>query len=408
MFPKATTHRQDGIVLGEKGRVLLPVSQRRARQVPGNLAEIGLHDLFDGLRGFRFFGENHLADHRVHIGVGELHAHGEAAFQPPQIAGPGHGGLTGADEQQTAAKVLAAGFHEFLHLVGASAVSADVLLHLVQHDQGQRELAVLGQGLAHGLEHLVAGHVVPVGIEVVQGLHTGGGRGEQVGPGLRQRLVQTCGHIEVVQLLAPVQAALFHAGARLLINALLVEPHHETGDGILFGQSGGFEQNAQKRQAHAALRACAQCARNGVQAAVALGPDAELPQGVPDFLRQTGDAPGGGPVRKNRVVPEGAQHLDEMGLARTEKTADPHPGLLRLVNVFQVGFENPGHALAVFAFADKGFQFVAQHFQGLTGPVVVDVGHALVDEFAGRRIFQVDLAVFHIQKSLSAVMGTAR
>ena len=175
VFPETTAHRQNGIVLGEMRNVVLPVTDGRARQMPGDLAQVGLHDLLNGRLGFRLLGQNDLTDDRVDVGIGEFHADGETTFEFLQVAGAGHGGLTGADEEQFAANVLAAGFHRLLDVDGALAVFTDVLLHLVKHHQRQREFAVLRQRLANGLEHVVAGDVLNVGVEIVQCLDAGCG-----------------------------------------------------------------------------------------------------------------------------------------------------------------------------------------------------------------------------------------
>jgi hypothetical protein len=116
-----------------------------AGQVPGDFAQVGLHDLLDGRLGFRLLGQNDLTNDRIDIGIGEFHADGETALELFQVAGAGDGGLTGADEEQFAADVFAAGFDHLLDVDGALAVFADVLLNLVEHDQGQGEFAILRQ-----------------------------------------------------------------------------------------------------------------------------------------------------------------------------------------------------------------------------------------------------------------------
>ena len=122
-----------------------PVLNGRARQMPGDLALVGLHDLFNVRLGFRLLDQNDLTNDRIDIGIGEFHADGETPFKFLQVAGAGHGRLTGANEEQFAANVLATGFHHFLDIDGALTVFTDVLLHLVEHHQRQREFAILRQ-----------------------------------------------------------------------------------------------------------------------------------------------------------------------------------------------------------------------------------------------------------------------
>src|SRR6218665_1729776 len=162
VLPKATAHRQDRVVLREELNVVGAVADGGAGQVARDLAQVGLHHLFDRCLGFGLLGQDDLADHGIDVGVRQLNANGEAAFELFEVRCAGHGGLTGADEQHLGADVFAAGLNHFLHVNGALAVFADVLLHLVEHYQGEGELAVAGQRLANGLEHVAAGDVLHI------------------------------------------------------------------------------------------------------------------------------------------------------------------------------------------------------------------------------------------------------
>ncbi len=130
--------------------------------------------------------------------------------------------MAGADEEHLGADVLAAGLDHFLHIDGALAVFADVLLYLVEDHQGEGELAASGQRLAHGFEHVAAGDVLHIGVQVVQGLDAGRRRREQVGLGLDQGLVQTLGHVEVVELFIPVEAALLNVAPHGIVDAFML------------------------------------------------------------------------------------------------------------------------------------------------------------------------------------------
>ena len=104
-----------------------------AGQVARNFAQVGLHHFLDRGFGFGLLGQNHFANHRIHIRIGQLDADGEATFELFQVGRAGDGGLACANEEHLGTDVLAAGFHNFLHVDRALAVFADVLLNLVEH-----------------------------------------------------------------------------------------------------------------------------------------------------------------------------------------------------------------------------------------------------------------------------------
>jgi hypothetical protein len=249
------------------------VTDGGAGQVARDLAQVGLHHLFDRCLGFGLLRQDDLTDHRIHIGIGQLHAHGESAFELLEVGGAGDGGLAGADEEHLGADVLAARLDGFLHVDGALAVFADVLLDLVEHHQGEGELAVAGQRLFDGLEHVAAGDVLHIGVEVVQRLDAGGWRCEQVGLGLDQGLVQALGHVEVVELFVPVEAALAQRGHARCRRCLRAEPHDKARHRILLGQADRLEEDAEQCHAHGLVaRAGAQGARRRMHTTVALAP----------------------------------------------------------------------------------------------------------------------------------------
>ena len=412
-LPEAAAHRQDGVILREELDVVAAMPDGGAGQVTRDLTQVGLHHLFDRCLGFGLLRQDDLADHRVHIGIRQLDAHGKAAFELLEVGGAGDSGLAGADEEHLGADVLAAGLDHFLHVDGALAVFADVLLYLVEHHQGEGELAAAGQRLANGLEHVAAGDVLYIGVQVVQRLDAGRWRCEQVGLGLDQGLVQALGHVEVVELFVPVEAALLNVAPHSVVDAFMLEPHDKARHRVLLRQADGLEEDAQQGHAHGLVaRAGAQRARRRMQTAVALRLGAEFLQLVAHALWQVRDAPRGGAVVEGAVDPECTQHLDQVRLARAVEAADPHGRLLGLLDVLQVDVEDVFQALFVLAIAHEGFELVPQNGQRLVGLFVVDAGHALVDQLSGRRVLLVDVAIEHVlplvQNSLSAVIGTAR
>ena len=167
VFPKTTAHRQNGIILGEIGYVILPVSNGCARQMPGNFAQVGLHYLFNGHFGFRLLGQNNLANDRIYICIGKFHPDGETPLKFLQVTGAGYCCLTGANKKQFAANILAAGFHSLLNSNRALTIFSDILLYLVKHYKGQRELTILCQGLLNSLEHIIAGNIVHIRIQII-------------------------------------------------------------------------------------------------------------------------------------------------------------------------------------------------------------------------------------------------
>ena len=175
VFPKAAAHRQDRIVLREILDVVGTVANGGARQVARDFAQVGLHHFFDWGLGFRLLGQDHFANDCIDVRIGQLDANGETTFEFFQVGRAGDGGLAGADEEHLGTDVFATGFDDLLHVDRALAVFADVLLHLIEHYQGEREFAVAGEGLPDGFEHVATGNVLHIRIKVVQGFNAGCG-----------------------------------------------------------------------------------------------------------------------------------------------------------------------------------------------------------------------------------------
>ena len=99
-----------------------------------------------------------------------------------------------------------------------------------------------------------------------------------------------------------------------------------------------------------------------------------------------------------------------MRFTAAKKAADPDRLLLLSSQPIEVGFENSLKTTSVFAVANKGFQFETQ---GLNLSLVVanfgNLGDPVVEEFKGRGVAEVQVAVSHELIKLSAeVIGTAR
>ena len=113
-------------------------------QLAGDLAQMGLQHLFQLRLGRGFFLQDDLTDHRLDIGIGQLNWNLETTEQTLQIRHTRQGALAGGNKQQLVLEdgVLAAGFYHFLDLVRLVGIRADVLLHLIEHHQGERELTL--------------------------------------------------------------------------------------------------------------------------------------------------------------------------------------------------------------------------------------------------------------------------
>ena len=159
-FPEAPPHGQQRIVGRHHVFIFGDVLQLSAAQVAGDFAEVGAPDLLHLRLGRRLFGQNDLACNVFDVPVTEHHLHRKASHQALQVRHTGQGRLAGADEQQLAIEMFGQGLGDFLYLKGFLSVGADVLLHFVQHNQGQREFTVHGQGGVNGECHLLAGDVL--------------------------------------------------------------------------------------------------------------------------------------------------------------------------------------------------------------------------------------------------------
>ena len=58
--------------------------------------------------------------------------------------------------------------------------------------------------------------------------------------------MQTFGHVEVVQFLAPVVPVLLDLFADLVVDVLIAKPHNEAGYGVLLGEPDRLEDDPQQ------------------------------------------------------------------------------------------------------------------------------------------------------------------
>jgi hypothetical protein len=188
LFPEAPPNGQDRIVGSHHGFVVGDVFELGASQVSGNLAQIRPPGAVDFRLRRRLLGQDDLAGDVLDIPITQHDGYRKACHQPLQVGGPGQRGLARADEQQLSPEVLAECFGHFLDQVGLLCVTADVLLHLVENDEGQREPAVHGQRIGDRGDQLVVGDVRDLGeLGFEQGARRGLRFGES-GIGLEQCL----------------------------------------------------------------------------------------------------------------------------------------------------------------------------------------------------------------------------
>ena len=105
-----------------------------------DLAQIFLDHRLDGTLGTLFFLQDHFADNRIHIGVGQLYLNHKAAHQTLQVGGIAQGTLPCGNKQHLGFKgtVFTAGFDDLLHHMSPIFIATNKLLHFIQHDEGQR------------------------------------------------------------------------------------------------------------------------------------------------------------------------------------------------------------------------------------------------------------------------------
>ena len=156
VFPKTAAHRKNGVILREELNIVGTMADGGARQVARDFAQVGLHHFFYRSLGLGLFGQDYLANHCVHIGIRQLHAHCEAPLKLLQVGCASDGSLPRANEEHLGTDILRTGFDRFLHIDGALTVFTDVLLHLVNDYQCQWEFAVAGKRLLDGFDHVAA------------------------------------------------------------------------------------------------------------------------------------------------------------------------------------------------------------------------------------------------------------
>jgi hypothetical protein len=110
----------------------------------------------------------------------------------------------------------------------------------------------------------------------------------------------------------------------------------------------------------------------------------ELAQEFAQLVRHGGDdGSRGRAIWKGGVLPQMAQHLEQVRLAAAEEAADPCGFLVGLAQTVEVRADDPLHAVGVLAFAHERREFAAQLFERLCVLAVDDPRLPLVDQREG-------------------------
>ncbi len=334
-------------------------------EVPRHLARVPFEHLLDGRGRGGLLLEQNLPGDRLDLGIRELDGNAEAVAEPLQRLRPGRQRrLSRRDEKHPASKPGLDGLRQVGDRGRPVPHFVDVLLHLVEHQNRERNFSIRGKRLLGGRDELV---VCDVGLRrwelVEQELpgrldvrSEGRIRGDEC-------LRDDWAHIEVVEFPIPTPALGLDSFPHPAKQPVVPQPEAEPGLGVLLGEPARPKQDGQHRQPHMADIAPEEGPRSGHQwLADPPPPHLELPQRVLYLRRQSAchETPRRGSVVELRVDPKVRQHLEQVRLAAAEEPAHPHGILPGPVQVSKVPLQNSLECVGEPAPADEGLQFVAQ------------------------------------------------
>ncbi len=395
-LPEAPPGAEQGIVGRAVARILGPQPDPRALQVTGDLAGVRLEHPLDRRTRARPLVQQHLAGHRFDVRIGQLDRDPEAVAEPHQRRGAGRERrLSGAHEHDAAVELR---LHRLGHFrEGGRTVLGlvDVLLHLVEHEDGVRQLAVpgvcaverrgfrpgwsgaarsrraavggRGQSQSGGLDELLGRDVRPQRRKLLRQQLPGRlDVGREAGVGRDERAGDDRADVEVVELAQPVLPRRLDRGAHAGEQPLLAQPEAEARLRILRGQAAGAEQNRQHAVPDVIDAAAEQ--RPGGRHGRPPGPvrvGVQLAELRLDLVGQAAahQAAGRRPVGERRVHPQVGEHLQQVRLAAAEEAADPGRVLLRGPEVREVAVENALQGVAELPVADEGLELGPQFLQ---------------------------------------------
>ena len=142
MLPEASTNRQQWVVLDQNRLVLATGSDPGTHQLAIEFPSVGFQRRFDVADAVRALRQNDPPGDHFDVVVREFDIDREPALETLKRRRAGECGLPGAQEEQAITKPFAARLNDLLNHIGTAGVIADILLHLVEDDDGARHVAV--------------------------------------------------------------------------------------------------------------------------------------------------------------------------------------------------------------------------------------------------------------------------
>ena len=137
---RSTRSQKQRVVRGKHGPVGIGGAYPRLVELAVDLAAVVLEDPRELTSLRRVLQQHDPTDDFFDVGVREGDLDGKASLELLQLLGGLQGGLAGGDEQQPPLKARGAGLDHVLDAQGAVGVVPEVLLQLVEHEQGTRRL----------------------------------------------------------------------------------------------------------------------------------------------------------------------------------------------------------------------------------------------------------------------------
>ena len=335
VLPEAPPHGQQRIVVDDDVAVLRALADARALKLARDLAAVLLEEVAHGPDRRGLLLQEHLAGDRFDVRSESWTRIVKRSISFWRRRTCGQRALPGADEHDVAVELLGERLGHFSDQRRAVVRVADVLLHLVEDEDRAGHTPVAPDELEHPLEggEKLLGRDVgrarrKLRLERVPRL--GLGRSE-VRVARHQRARDGTADIEVVQLGRPLLAGGLDRGLHLVEPALVVEPQAELRLRVLLGEADAAKQDGQDREPDVVGGPAREGAGSREQASGALAGGVELAQQTAQVVgHRRHQAARRRAVRELRVLPQVAQHLQQVRLAAAEEAADPCGLLARL------------------------------------------------------------------------------
>ena len=413
-LPEAPSGRQQWVVGHEIGLVGRLGSELGAAEVLVDLAAHRVEGRLEDGYVFGLLAEHDLTDDGLHVGGAQPDLDGKAIEELLKSRASTELVLTCCNDEKLTLIAVTAALHEQLHVHGLGVVVVDVLLHLVEHDEGERQLAagrrLETQHIVHDVEHLVVGDVLrrrrelrPQQISHV--LH----RAAESGVGVEERLGDQRRHVEIVDLLVERTPLRLDGGTHGIEVAVLPGPDREASAGVLLGQTGALEQHRQERQADGVTLAGGERASGRPKAAHAPARGRQLGEVVGDVVGDGDEVAGTVAAGELHIAPQVLEDPDKVRLAAAVEAAHPGRRLLCLAEVGEEAVEDAFETSRVLPVAHEAAQLPSQHLPLLVGLGSHDLGDAVVRDLRVGRITVEELSVRDRHRPLPfGVIGIAR